>query len=100
MAIAHADLRGAIVRYRYHIRAEGLHTVDEAGISAEITNGGAWDVKLEAIVESETRVRSEEIVRATSTAEKVEAFWRAKQIEVDGPTRDRVLGNLAELEAR
>lgn len=94
------EVDGALIRFRYHVRAEDLRLVDESVIEKVFLADGAHDVKLEAIVETDTRVRSEEITTVQTTAEKVEAFWRAKSIDVDEPTRERVFSNLAEMEAR
>jgi hypothetical protein len=73
--------------------------VDEAGIEAALREAGAHEVKLEAIVVTTARVRSEGIATAQSTADKVEEFWKVKGITVDEPTRDRVRSKLGELEA-
>jgi exonuclease SbcD len=92
------DLRGARVRLRYRVRAEDLHRVDAVEAERCLIDAGAQEAEVEAVVETETRVRSAEIVTVQGTAAKVEAFWRAKQIDVDEPTRARVFGDLAELE--
>jgi exonuclease SbcD len=94
-----ADVRDALVRFRYRVRAEDLHRVNEELIRTALRRAGAHEVKLEAIVEAEVRVRSAEIVQTQSLTEKVEAFWRAKGIDVDEATRTRVHGKLAQLEA-
>lgn len=93
-------LRGARVRLRYRIKPQDLALFDEVKTEKILLAAGAHEVKLEAVVEAETRVRSAEIVDIQSLPEKVDAFWRAKGIDVDEPTRDRVHGKLADLEAR
>lgn len=98
--ISGGNLHGAIVRFRYRVRAEDLHTVDDAGIEAVLRDAGAHEVKLEAIVESETRVRSEAIAHVQSTAEKVDLYLVAKSIDVDEGGRTRLHSKLEQLEAR
>ncbi|HET6373225.1 MAG TPA: metallophosphoesterase [Candidatus Polarisedimenticolia bacterium] len=91
---------GDLVRYRYRVRPEDLATVDEDAIVRALLAQGAAAVKLEAVIVQEARVRSEAIVTATSSWEKVEAYLSAKGIEIDEPTRARIREKLAAIEAR
>ena len=92
------QIRGALVRFRYRIRAEDLHLVDEDLIERIFKADGALDVKIEADIQHEVRIRSEQISSARSTWEKVLAFWESKSIQVDEPTRARVREKLASIE--
>lgn len=92
------QIRGALVRFRYRIRAEDLHLVDEELIAKVFKADGAIDVKVEADIQHEVRVRSEQISTARSLFEKVEAYWASKSIDVDESTRARVRSKLASLE--
>lgn len=93
-----ADLHGALVRYRYRVRAEDLHRVDEAELTVAFLELGAAEVQIEAVVVTETRARAPEIVNVQTTAEKVDAYLQAKQIPVDEPTRERLHAKVGLLE--
>lgn len=97
-AFTDRQITDALVRLRYRIRPESLHRVDEAAIEVILRALGAYDVKIEAVLVHEARVRSTEIVSATSTWEKVLAYWSAKQIDVPEATRARVRQKLDEIE--
>jgi DNA repair exonuclease SbcCD nuclease subunit len=92
------QIRGALVRLRYRIRAEDLHLVDEDLIEKIFKADGAIDVKVEADIQHEVRIRSQEITLARSVFEKVTAYWASKSIDVDEATRARVREKLASLE--
>jgi exonuclease SbcD len=94
-----SHIAGALVRIRYRIKAEDLHRLDERAIAESFRRAGAHEVKLEAVVEAETRVRAEEIAQATSIAEKVDAYFRAKGIDIADAARERLHSKLGELEA-
>lgn len=94
------DLNGALVRIRYRIKPEDLHTVDEAGVEGQALAMGAHSVKLEAVLVHQARVRSAEIVTAKDTFEKLTAYWSAKSIEVPDLQRLRLRAKLDEIEAR
>jgi exonuclease SbcD len=94
------DVAGALVRFRYRVRAEDLHLVDERALETSFLAGGAHDVKLEAVVEAATRVRSEEIAHVQTVGEKLDVFLVAKSIEVDEAQRTRLHEKLERLEAR
>jgi exonuclease SbcD len=91
---------GDLVRCRYTVKAEDLHLVNEGRMEEWIRKYGAAEVKLEAVIVQEARVRSEAIVRAVSNWERVEATWQAKGIEVDEATRARSREKLAGIETR
>jgi exonuclease SbcD len=90
---------GALVRFRYRIRAQDLHLVDEAVIRKVFEADGAADVQIEAVVEAQVRVRSEEIVRAQTLYEKLDAYLASKGMNVDTPTRARLHAKVGLLEA-
>jgi exonuclease SbcD len=92
-------IEGALVRFRYRIRAEDLHLVEESVIRKVFAADGAAEIQIEAIVEAQARVRSEEIVRAQTMAEKLDAFLEAKGVAVDPPGRLRLHAKLELLEA-
>lgn len=93
--IQHGDL----VRIRYRVRAEDLHLLDTAAITAAARRGGAAEVQLEAVVVAETRVRAGEIRTARTTADKVRAYLQAKGLEIDEATWARLEAKLGEIEA-
>lgn len=93
-----AQVRGALVRFRYRVRAEDLHLVNDGAVRMAFTSDGAAEVKLEPIVVSETRARAPEIIETRSTSEKVEAYFRAKSIELGEGQRERIESKLDELE--
>jgi exonuclease SbcD len=91
---------GALVRIRFRIRPEDLHLVDELQLERDARAFGAHDVKLEAVLEHQARVRSIEIVSAQSTWEKCLAYWKAKGIEIPEANLARIRAKLDEIEAR
>lgn len=92
------ELRDALVRFRYRIRAQDLSRVNEARLREALAAAGAHEVRIEAVIETETRVRAAEISTITSTVEKVDAFLRAKAIDVDEGHRTRLHTKVEELE--
>lgn len=94
-----AEIPGALVRLRYRIRPEDLHVVDEERYTAELVRLGAEEVTCEAVVEHQARVRSEEIVRAQTTFEKVATWARAKSIPIEDAQGERLRARVGELEA-
>lgn len=92
------DLRGALVRFRYRVFAKDLHLVDAAAIERALFDAGAHEVQIEAVVEHQSRVRSEEIVTTTTTVQKVEAWLRAKQIQLDAAALARLRLKVEQLE--
>jgi exonuclease SbcD len=94
------SVSSALVRVRYRIRPEDLHLVDDTRIEQHLRSAGAHDVKLEAVLEHQARVRSIEIVSAQSTWEKCLAYWKAKQMEIPEASLARIRAKLDEIEAR
>jgi exonuclease SbcD len=92
------DVAGALVRFRYRIRPGDLHLVDEDYHRFIFVENGAHEVKLEAVLVHEARVRSTEIVSAQATWEKVQAYWTAKGISLSDAEKDRVRDKLARIE--
>ncbi len=93
-----APCQGALVRFRYTIPAADLHEVDEGLIRKILEEAGAAEVKIEAVVEHSARIRSEAIVTATTTREKVVAYFQAKGELMLKETFERLERNLAEIE--
>jgi exonuclease SbcD len=91
-------VRGARVRFRARVRAQDLAHVDASAIEKVLLADGAAEVKVEVLVVAETRARAPEIVRATSTWDKLEAWIQAKGISVDEAAQARLLAKLAQLE--
>lgn len=91
---------GDLVRYRYRIKAEDLHRVNDEALRLHLLSLGAHEVKLEAVIVQETRVRSEAIVTARDNLARVKAYLDAKGIEPDAETMERIAANLAAIEAR
>ena len=98
-AFQSGEIPGALVRLRYRVTPEELAAVDEDRLREALMGMGAHEVKLEAIVEQETRVRSEQITAARDTWSKIEAWLVVKGIEIDAPTRERLRTKLAAIEA-
>ena len=73
--------------------------VNERTITALLLAAGAHEVKLEAIVEVQERVRCEQIVTAQSLWEKVQAYLQAKQITLDDTKLDRLRTKLGTIES-
>jgi hypothetical protein len=90
--------KGASVRLQYDV---GESNRTKASEDAEATrqmclNAGARSVKLDPRITSTTRVRSEKIRTAKTTAEKIEALWEARG---ERPERSRqILDKLTVLE--
>lgn len=93
-------LPGALVRFRYRIRPEHLHMVDEGRITDGLLNAGAHSVKLEAVLVHQDRIRCTEIATAADTWAKCLAYWQAKGIDVPENTRERLRLKLEEIETR
>ena len=93
------NIAGSMVRLRYRVRPQDMPFVDEAAIERDLRAAGAYDVKIEAIIVQENRVRSEMITVARTSFEKIEAYWDAKGIRLDEATRTRVRAKLEEIES-
>jgi len=93
------QLTGALVRFRYRVRAQDLHLVDEEAIRRALIEAGAHEVKVEAVVEAESRVRCEAITTAETLWDEVVAWCGATGKELDAEQRVRLREKLAEVEA-
>lgn len=69
-----ADCSGADVRVRYSILEDMKSEVDEAKIKEEFSK--AHELKIERVLIPRTRIRSEEIAKAKTVEEKLEAYWK------------------------
>lgn len=92
------DVSGALVRFRYRIRPSDLHLVQEDLIASIFRADGAEEVRMEAVLVQEARARVPEIVEVQTTAEKVDAYLRAKGIDVGPAQVDRLHQKLGILE--
>lgn len=92
------DYRGARVRLRYRVAPSDVGLVPEAAIDEDLRRRGAVEVKLEAILAHETRIRSEAAAAAETVWDAVEAYLAAKQIEVDEGRRSELRRKVEELE--
>lgn len=94
----HAAIKqGALVRYRFRIKAEDLHRVDDRQIVADLMEEGASEVKTEAVIVAETRARAPEIVAQPTTLEKLQTYMNAKGIVADPVTWGRLTDKTAAL---
>ena len=88
----------ALVRFRYRVRPEQLHEVDEDKLRKILSDAGAHDVKIEAVLVHQDRVRCEEIALATTTWDKLLAYYASKGIEINDATAERLQSKLATVE--
>lgn len=93
-----SQAEGALVRFRYQIAAADLHLVNEASIRGILEGAGAAEVKIEAVVEHANRIRSEAIVTAQTTRDKVLAYFQAKGETLTPSESYRLETKLAEIE--
>lgn len=86
------NVRGAEVRLRLYIPRDKREVAHKAGdeIVRYLLEQGAVSVQREDQVIAEKRARAPEVARATSAADKLEAYWRAKGFD-PGPRRDSLL---------
>lgn len=68
------DCKDADVRVRYSIPEDMKSEVDEAEIKEEFSK--AHELKIERVLIPRTRIRSEEIAKAKTVQEKLEAYWK------------------------
>ena len=87
------DLRGADVRLRYQVRAPDrvAARADLNRMAAILLERGAKNVKLEEEVVVETRARAPEVALATSTADKLSAYWAQQAVPPPEEDRERLL---------
>ncbi len=93
------SISGTLVRWRYRVRPEDLHLVDEDAIRRGLLESGAHEVAIEAVLVHEARIRSEAIVSALTTWDKVVAYLEAKSIVLPDAQLERLRAKLAEIEA-
>jgi exonuclease SbcD len=91
------DLRGAEVRFRWRVTPENRHAARSAAERwrSEAMAAGAVFVKLEEVVEAETRARAPEVAAAPTLHDKLRALWASRRVEV---AEARLLGLVSELE--
>lgn len=92
------EIKGALVRFRYRIRSQDLHLVDEQAIEQIFIADGAEKVQIECVVKHDSTARAPEIVGLKSTTEKLDAFLKTKEIEVGEKQRERLHVKLSTLE--
>jgi DNA repair exonuclease SbcCD nuclease subunit len=100
-AVTADNLPGSEVRLRYSTMSEHR---DAAKRVAQMMRDdwmriGAHSVKLEERVISVARSRAPEVAAAKTTADKLQAFWMAKDDVPEPVRRERLLAKLGELEA-
>ena len=90
------QLDGAEVRLRLHIPEELRTTADRAEVEARVMEAGAHVVTSEIDIVRTDRVRSEEIVTASTDAERLGAYWATL---ADPPSEDDQRRAIALLDA-
>jgi len=75
-----------------------LHTVDEDMLRRFLLDHGAAEVKLEAVVQHETRVRSESIGSSKSIADKLQAYFDAKGMSITPEQQARLADKVTTIE--
>jgi DNA repair exonuclease SbcCD nuclease subunit len=83
---------GADVRLRYRVAADRRESAKAAAadVMRDLLERGAKSVKLEELVETETRARAPEVARAVSHRDKLEAHWASVGFD-SGPRREALL---------
>lgn len=89
---------GDAVRVRLACTAEEAAATDVAEIERKLREAGAAEARVEIVVATEARVRSEKIVGAGSTWEQVLAYFDAKGIAVDETRMASLRDELARFE--
>jgi len=95
----HVDVSTAEVRLQIEVPEEAAGTCPVGELVETLKEAGAHEVKIDRRVIPKTRIRSEAIVTAKTTAEKCAAYWST--LGPAAPTdeqRERALVKLAELE--
>ncbi len=92
------SVEGASVRFRYRVRAQDLHLVDDDVIERTVLEDGAIDVKIEAVIVQDVRARAPEIIEAKTTMGKVNHYLLAKEIDVGPEQMERLENKLGEIE--
>jgi len=98
MGMDDQEIKWALVRFRYRIDAANLHLANDDDFRGILLQEGAAEVKVEAVVVHGNRIRSEAIVTATSTKEKVLAYLASKGETLTEEAMARLEQNLAAIE--
>jgi exonuclease SbcD len=96
---AMANVAGRAIRLRYEVQETSRAQAGEQADALRKTwlESGAHSVKIDATVISTTRVRAEAVAKAKTTAEKLDAYWTARE---QRPEREpQILLKLRDLEA-
>jgi DNA repair exonuclease SbcCD nuclease subunit len=90
------DLRGAEVRFRWHVEPEHRQAARAAAERwrCEALGAGAVVVKLEEVVEATTRARAPEVAAALTVRDKLRALWTSR----GEPTWETLLSMSTQLE--
>jgi DNA repair exonuclease SbcCD nuclease subunit len=97
----HAEqYRGAEVRFRYSVPAD---LRDEARrravtLAEHIRTSGAVDVQLEEQVQAVGTARAPEVAQALTLADKLEALWKLRQIDLSPERTTRLLNKAGQIE--
>lgn len=94
-----ADVCGAEIRLRYRAPLDRREPAraHATELAAAMKEAGAYSIKVEEQLVSETRARIPEVAGAPTLSGKVQAFWKAKGFE-PGKRREPLLSKLGELE--
>ena len=89
---------GDLVRYRYRATPEELTGVDEEAIRRHLLALGAAEVRIESQIITETRIRSESIVKAVGDWERFLAYCESKGLAIPPEHEEGLRGKVAALE--
>jgi len=94
------DVDGAELRFRYRVSPDQRTAarVRAEEYRTEALARGAIVVKLEERVDVQQHARVPEVASATTLAEKLEALWKARDVELDNERKGRLLGMAEGLE--
>jgi exonuclease SbcD len=93
------DVEGALVRVRIRVSSNEVGQVDAQQIKDLLLAAGAYEAKVEVIVDAQTAARSPEIVQAKTIEEKAFAYFQAKGVDLDEAQAERIRTKLAQLQA-
>jgi exonuclease SbcD len=94
-----SSVRDAMVRFRYKIRPEDRQYIDDKELERRLLEAGAFSAKADPQLEHTARVRSEAIVTAESTWDKLMAFWQSKNIAIPEDVAERLKVKLTQIES-
>lgn len=94
------SVQGADVRLRYYVAPDlrDRGRVEAASLKDDLIADGACAVKVDEVVETTTRARAPELATAATLADRLDAYWKAKDSTPDGPRRRKLFEKLALLE--